>query len=321
MYPIEVAKTEAGLAALWPAWEALWRRTPAALPFVAPAWLRPWWHCFGTGCPVVAFAQGPLGLTGLLPLYRFDNKLLPMGVGCSDYFDVLLAPDAPADMPSRLVAAALEAGNVRRCDLPELPRHARLLQAGTPPGWDDSTWCGSPCPVLALMPEPAVPKGRRRDLRQARHRAERAGGWCIEQADPVSLPELLDTLVTLHTRRWRTCREPGIFADPHALAFHQEAAPLLLTQAMLRLEALRLRGLIAAINYALRARNRIYFYIGGFDPGAAFESPGTILLGHMLEEAVLEGCDEAHFLRGNEGYKLAWGGVEHRNTGRSFVRA
>jgi CelD/BcsL family acetyltransferase involved in cellulose biosynthesis len=320
MYAIGVVTTEAGLAALWPAWQALWQRVPHAWPFTAPAWLHPWWRAFGTGCPVIAFAHDRLGLTGLLPLYRLGDKLLPMGVGCSDYFDALLAPEAPSDLSSRLLAAALEAVEAPRCDLPELPPNARLLCAETPPGWQDHTWDASPCPVLKLLPEPAIPKRTRRDLRQARHRAERAGGWCVEQADAARLPDLLDELVILHTRRWRSCGEPGVFADPQARFFHQQAAPLLLRQGVLRLQAIRLCGRIAAVNHALLMEGRICFYLAGFDPGAAFESPGTILLGHMLEEAAREGRSEAHFLRGNEAYKFSWGGVERRNTGRSFVR-
>jgi CelD/BcsL family acetyltransferase involved in cellulose biosynthesis len=89
----------------------------------------------------------------------------------------------------------------------------------------------------------------------------------------------------------------------------------------LRLEVLRLRGRIAAVNYSMVAGAGIFFYLTGLDMAAGFESPGTILLGHMLEQAASEGLREAHFLRGDEAYKRAWGAVERRNLGRSIVRA
>jgi CelD/BcsL family acetyltransferase involved in cellulose biosynthesis len=315
-----VVTEEADLAGLWRDWETLWRRAPSAWPFTAPGWLRPWWHAFGTGRPVVATLCGPLGLTGLLPLYRLGDKLLPMGIGISDHFDVLLAPEAPADAPAVLLAEAMVAAGAPRCDLPELPEGACLLQAQAPEGWRSEAWPGPPCPVLRLQPEPAIPKGMRRDLRQARHRADRAGGWSVQRADANTLPALLDQLAALHGARWQARGEPGVLVDPRVLAFHREAAPLLLEAGMLRLETLRLNGRIAAVIHALLTPDRICFYLAGFDPVSRFESPGTLLLGHMIEEAAREGRRQAHFLRGGEAYKYAWGGLDSRNTGRGFVR-
>ena len=321
MQAIGVITDDSELAAIWAAWETLWRRIPDVWPFSAPAWLRPWWDAFGNGQPVVALMHGAFGLIGLLPLYRLGDKLLPMGVGISDYFDVLLAPEAPMHATSSLLAAALRAGEAQRCDLPELPRCAQLLRASAPAGWHDDRWASSPCPVLPLQPEPAIPKGRRRDLRQARHRADRAGGWGVQCADRTSLDELLGALVALHTKCWQARRQCGVLADPRVLAFHRAAAPLLLRSGLLRMQALRLRGRIAAVAYAMLAPDQIFFYLTGYDPDAAFESPGTILLGHMLEQAAAEGRREAHFLRGDEPYKFAWGGVERRNAGRSLFSA
>src|SRR5437870_2272468 len=100
MHTIGVVTNDSEIAAIWPEWEALWRRVPGAWPFSAPAWLRPWWDAFGTGRPVVALMRGSCGLTGVLPLYRLEDKLLPIGVGISDYFDVLLTPEAPTDAAS-----------------------------------------------------------------------------------------------------------------------------------------------------------------------------------------------------------------------------
>jgi CelD/BcsL family acetyltransferase involved in cellulose biosynthesis len=112
-----------------------------------------------------------------------------------------------------------------------------------------------------------------------------------------------------------------VLADPAVLAFHHESAPALLRAGLLRLEALHLRGRIAAVIHALLSPGRIHFYLNGFDPACGFESPGTILLGHMIETAWREGRREAHFLRGNERYKYAWGGIDRYNQGRSFLRA
>jgi CelD/BcsL family acetyltransferase involved in cellulose biosynthesis len=41
----------------------------------------------------------------------------------------------------------------------------------------------------------------------------------------------------------------------------------------------------------------------------------------MIEEAAREGRREADFLRGNERYKYAWGGIDRPNTGLTLTRA
>ncbi|MGE0372608.1 MAG: GNAT family N-acetyltransferase [Gammaproteobacteria bacterium] len=317
----DVVADDAGLAALWPDWASLWRSAPGASPFLSPAWLRPWWNVFGNGRPVVAGLRRAGRLLGLLPLYRLEGKLLPIGVGISDYHDALIAPDAPPDTASRLLAAALHATDAERCDLPDLPEGAWLRDVAAPPGWAARDWACLPCPVLSLVPEPAIPKTMRRDIRQARHRAERAGGWSVQRADAAGFPALLDALIRLHQARWTGRGEEGVLADPRVQDFHRAAGPALLEDGLLRLEALHLRGRIAAVTYALLAERRICFYLGGFDPALGFESPGTILMAHMIEEAAREGRQEADFLRGGERYKYAWGGVDRMNLGRSFVRA
>ena len=102
-------------------------------------------------------------------------------------------------------------------------------------------------------------------------------------------------------------------ADPRVLSFHADAGPLLLEAGLLRLQVLRLGDAIAAAVLALLGPGRILFYLSGYDAARAYESPGTLLVGAMLEEAVREGRREAHFLRGGEAYKYAWGAVDRPN--------
>jgi len=317
---VDLVTDDAGLAALWSEWNALWRRCPSAPAFLAPAWLRSWWAIFGTSRPLVAVLRADGRVTGLLPLYHLDAKLLPMGVGISDAFDALLDPEAPPDAASHLMTAALRATEAIRCDLPELPEGAYLRNVASPEGWQVQEHSGPPCPVLSLAPCPSIPKSMRRDIRQARHRAERAGGWSVQRADAASFPDLLDKLIRLHQACWTGRGEAGALADPRVQAFHRSAGPDLLEAGLLRLEALHLRGRIAAAAYALLTPGRIAFYLGGFDPAVAYESPGTVLLAHMIEGAADEGRGEADFLRGGEAYKYAWGAQDRMNLSRSFAR-
>jgi CelD/BcsL family acetyltransferase involved in cellulose biosynthesis len=329
---IEIAATEGALRALAPEWEALFGRVPDALPFQSPAWLRPWWDGFGTGRPRVAFLRSEDGLlTGLLPLYVLDEpperKLLLIGAGTTDYLDLLLDPDAPADAPGRLLAAALAAAErdgVTVCDLTCLPPGSPLRDVPAPSGWREAARWGEPCAVLTLPDaatglEAVVRKGKRRDLRLARNRAARAGGWSIETATPDTLAAFVEAMIGLHQERWRDTGS-GIFSDPRVGAFHRAAAPGLFARGMLRIDALRCGGSLAAAYYVLLDRaGRMLFYLSGYDRAHARESPGTILLGAMIEQAMRERCRELHFLRGGESYKYDWGAVELTTLARRLV--
>lgn len=317
---IDVITDDANLERLWADWTLLWDVTGSASPFVSPMWLRPWWRQFGTAQPVVAVAHTGSRLCGILPLYRLDNVVLPLGVGISDDFDALLAPNADAGTLDALLSATVGRFPDARFDFPELRGGAALRTVAAPPGWQVREWDSSPRPVLALQPTPALPKSIQRDLRQAQHRANRIGGWRIDYVDATDFAAGFATLGHLHGLRWQERGENGVLQDPRVRRFHLDAGPQLVAAGLACLAILHLRDQAAAAIYSLFEPRRMLFYLSGFDPAFRFESPGTILLGHLIQAAFEAGRTEADFLRGGERYKYAWGGRDQFNQGRSFVR-
>jgi CelD/BcsL family acetyltransferase involved in cellulose biosynthesis len=323
-----VLHNDADLLALAPEWDALWHRAPGAAPFASPRWLLPWWRQWGAdrgpGRPRVATLRRDDGcLAAVLPLYVLDEpegaKLLPMGAGTGDYLDALAEPGV--DLAPLLAAALAASPDVAACDLIEIPANGRLLGVTAPPGWQAEWRTDSACPVLAPGDDLAnVPANTRRKLRMARHRAERAGGYSVETATAETLPTLFAELARLHGARWEAAGEAGVLADRRVLAFHAEAQPGLLDAGLLRLLALRLGGRVAAAFLQLVQPGRVLFYLAGFDASLAYHSPGTLLLGWALEQAAAEGR-EAHFLRGAESYKFAWGAEDQPNRACRLVRA
>lgn len=306
---IAVLDTDADLEALAPEWESLWSVLPDATPFQSPRWLLPWWRQFGTGIPRVAVERRDGALVGLLPLYVLpeEGKLLPIGAGTTDYLDAI-------GDPGPLLPAVLEracADGIGACDLFDIPPGSRLLRLDDPPDWHVERCPGIACPILTF---PQIPARIRRKLRMNRHRAERGGGWAVETASDRTVQAFLDELIRLHQGRWTAQGEEGVLASDKVLAFHRDAAPGLLEAGLLRLQILRIAGEVAAAILALLGPGRIFFYLSGFDERHAFVSPGTLLLGAMLEQAMQEGRTEAHFLRGREAYKYAWGGVDRLNA-------
>src|SRR3546814_5250647 len=102
---------------------------------------------------------------------------MPVGIGISDYLDILVDP-------AFAMAAVLDifAGFARRrdrwdlCEFPGLRPGSPLLTP-PPPGWRAKTAQEDVCPVLELPPRLedlpcAVPRITLRNLKQARRRAE-----------------------------------------------------------------------------------------------------------------------------------------------------
>lgn len=316
---IEEITTPDGLRAVRHEWSEIWERCLTASPFQTPEWLLPWWNHFQPGelwC--LALRQGER-LVGLVPLFVPRKEMSGrsgvqlVGVGASDYLDVLVEP-----MVARPALDAVWTHLASRSErwmlgeFPDLPAASPLLARQTPPGLDVSWRAGEVCPVLGLPDKVAdlasvVPRRQWQKLQYYRRRAAREAEVSVERADAASLDSMLDELFRLHRARWRLRNSPGVLADEAVQRFHRDVTHGFLPRGMLRLYVLRLGGRVVASLYGFACRGRTYYYLGGFDPDVRGLSPGMLLIGHAIEEAVREGAHEFDFLRGREAYKYDWG--------------
>ncbi len=326
MIAIAPISDDQSFARLRPEWEALWQRDPAATPFQSPVWLFAWWRFFGSPEPLVLTARDGGELVGILPLYLLRDpgcrKLLPVGVGLSDYIDAVIDPAAPA-AASRFMAAIGEISGWDECWLPDLTLDGVLARAAAPSGLMESAAAAAPCPVLRLPRDPGrlgevVPGKTLRDLRQARTRAAAQGGLAIETIAEDRLDAAMDDLLRLHEQRWRARGEQGLCTDPRVQGFHRAAAAGLLAAGMLRLYRLWIGGVVGAVYYGFAAKGRAYAYLGGFDPAQPRLSPGMQIIAHAIERAVAEGAASFDFLRGAEAYKYSLGRRRSRQNFPAF---
>lgn len=314
----------AALAALEPEWWDLWRRCPAATPFQSPAWAIPWWNAFAPGRLAAVAVRLGGRLAAFAPVYRedgpFGRRLLPVGIGAGDYLDVLVQAEG-ADAAARELVRAVDGlvPDWESWELEELGQGAAAADLSPLPGWKDHSGRQSASPVLVLDAEEPVPAGKRRKLRMAGNRVARRGGEVVD-VGPDDLRSFMDDLVRLHGARWTSHGEGGAFAFEAVEQFHRSALPALAAAGLARLWTLRIEGRVVGAYYGLHHGRRAYAYLGGFDPDFAFESPGTVLVGHAIDAARREGATEFHFLRGQEAYKYEWGAVDRWNTRRSFKR-
>jgi CelD/BcsL family acetyltransferase involved in cellulose biosynthesis len=77
---------------------------------------------------------------------------------------------------------------------------------------------------------------------------------------------------------------------------------------------------IVASLYLFGHRRCAYFYLAGFDPRFKAFSPGMLLIGHAIEDTILEQAEEFDFLRGRESYKYRWGAMDRPTFRRIFWR-
>jgi CelD/BcsL family acetyltransferase involved in cellulose biosynthesis len=101
-----------------------------------------------------------------------------------------------------------------------------------------------------------------------------------------------------------------MLAGQRLQAFHREVASGFEKLGILRLYRLVLNEKPAAVIYAFTHRKHTYAYLSGFDPALSKLSPGTVLLAHVVEQAIAEGVHTFDFLRNPEPYKYKWAATD-----------
>jgi CelD/BcsL family acetyltransferase involved in cellulose biosynthesis len=309
-------------------WAELWRRDGRASIFQHPAWLIPWCQPFHVTRPwLLQVRRGPrlVGVAPLLVYPRGSERVLTlMGAGISDDQDVVVEPTERAVVLAalwRYLAEHADAWDV--CELENLRADSPLLDLP-----DESAWSAQPAerqavrPVLHIGPaatslDAVAPAHLVKEVRYLRRRAARDGmPVSVEQAIPATFQRLFGELVRLHRLRWNQRGQAGMLS-PELEAFHRAAARRLLEERALRLYALSLGDQVAGVFYGYSAHGRTIYYLGGFDPGFARFSPGTLVVAHAIEHALATDRARAFdFLRGAEAYKYAWGAVDEPVYGR-----
>jgi CelD/BcsL family acetyltransferase involved in cellulose biosynthesis len=253
-------------------------------------------------------------LVGVAPLYVYRESLgqprrvFLMGTGNSDYLDVMFHPDFHSACSQVLISELQAQSNLwDQCEFQQLRPSSPLLRAlkeicPASLALEDQ----EPCPALDLHSPDTSHKMHKR-ANYYRQRLEKEGAFSIEEATPRSFDETFDALERLHQDRWRERGFCGVLGENRDRQFHRATARAFLSASMLRLYAARFNGNLIAVLYAFSHRKRTYFYLTGFDPEYRRFSIGTIILGHAIDKARIEGSDVFDFIRGQEPYKYRWG--------------
>jgi CelD/BcsL family acetyltransferase involved in cellulose biosynthesis len=326
---VDELTTLADLEALRAPWQELLRRCPRATPFQAPEWILTW--CRRFRCQVIwALAvRGGERLLALAPWLIYRNEsgrrvVAFLAGGLSDYHDVLIDPEF-----TDLAASALSDHLQRRsalwdlCDFEALAPSAAWRAIAPPADWVERESEADECPRLVLDGAGAladlVPSHQLARYRRYRRRLERRATVDCRLAQVGECEVALSELVRLHTARWQAVDPLGTMTAQTA-TFHVDAAGELARAGYLRLYSLAANRSTIATLYGFVFRRTLYCYLQGIDPQHAEMSPGTILLGMVLEHALGEGIAVVDMLRGSEAYKRAWGARGPRNARKQWMR-
>lgn len=331
---IEVLSSAEAFAELAPVWNRLHAEATLASVFNSWIWQFHWWQVYGRNQPLrLLVAWEGDAVVGILPLYVQRLRVLGMpvrllrfvGTGGDTHPDDL----GPVLEPSRARAVAHELARaalaLRDADLllftdlpPDCPLRAAIESAARLAGRSLHTGLSERIAFIRLPRSwddylRALSGHRRARIRYARRRLAAADGRFFVWDDPGRVDAAFDRLAELHRRRWAPLGGSESFASPEYLELHRRVMKACLPRGWLRLYCMQIRGEIAAMIYAYRFRNGIYWMQSGFDPAHARLEPGNVLLGYAFEHAIGEGDSVFDFLRGDHGYKdqLA---TDHRET-------
>jgi CelD/BcsL family acetyltransferase involved in cellulose biosynthesis len=337
---LTVVRTARQLEALAPHWERLHAEARVASIFNAWCWQSTWWRLYGRDRELhVLVATRDESVVGILPLYVDRSKYfgLPvrvlrlLGDGGDTHPDdlgPLLALGNEAAVGSALAAAMLRSPAFDIALLSDIDGESAFPAALLAEAGRAQLSCSvvrSQRIVYARLPRTwsafvaSVSAHRRTQIRRKRAKLERAQPTrFFVWSDGERLADAARQLAELHRSRWGG--QSASFASPQYVELHLSAMRDALPRDRLRLYCLQVAGVIAAMLYAYRFRNRIFLVQAGFNPAYARWSPGDVLLGHAIEHAIGEGCEIVDFLRGEHDYKARIAGEQRETVCASAFR-
>ncbi len=125
-----------------------------------------------------------------------------------------------------------------------------------------------------------------------------------ENRDEVSVR--MDHFIEQHQNRWSQRQRPGAFYSDAFCAFHKKVSERFFEKGYLKLYYLELNQKPVASYYLFNYNNAVLFYLSGFDPVYSRYSPGAVLMGRVIRDAIYQGMDEFDFMRGESDYKFKW---------------
>lgn len=311
---LEIVTSPERLAALAPAWTALWRRVDG-LVFQSHGWVSAWWrtdHNIERRALLIGLVWVGGALKAVLPLATVRRKgvrLLEWAAkDHSDYGDILVAPDCdPAALAAiwrRVLAeGAFDMAYLNRL-LPDAAVRPLLTAARFRPNHRSELnfRVAGPWRTGAEWFE-AQSKKTRQNYRRSCKFLEEAGAvrFRLLGADEPLAPIL--ARVAMLKRKWMAERghESDLF-DRDSTSLEALVA-VLAELGILRIFVLECAGTVIAVSINFVQRNRMMAFVTTYDSDFERGSPGTVLMMDYIQWSIDQGLEMVDFLCGGEDFK------------------
>jgi CelD/BcsL family acetyltransferase involved in cellulose biosynthesis/RimJ/RimL family protein N-acetyltransferase len=325
----EIVRDFTRFEALAEHWERLRRTGRRPEIFGSFAFARAHWRAFGHErrlCVAVVFEE--YAPVGILPLAAQRRILRFLCAPDADYNDFLAAADAPAEILAMALRTLTAADGWDRCILENVPEDSNLVAAvAALPAELQSRLVPigrSTCPALVLDGDGAAQLGKtlansrnRQTLRRLGHKGELRLRH-LEDGDEIR--RYLPAFFRQHMQRWAMAGFETQFTDPAQRAFFaaliEELGPK-----RARFAVLELSGRLVACHFGFEADSKYVFYKPTFDVDLWDDSPGTVLLLLLLDDARRRGLREFDFAVGGEWYKSRFANTMRSNQAFALYRS
>lgn len=318
------------LEELEPLWDNLVADYPLASIFCTWEWLTSWWQSFGNrrNLLVLALFDSASHLLGLAPLSistepflgPFSLRLLRLmgdGSGDSDNLDFPVRPGFEEIFSGRILEYLEDQRHqwdVSQLNtMPSESPVARLLaNALEEPRWTSFESFRN-CSAVPLPPnwdeylQHLSSEDQNNLVRYGRRLHKRYSVRIYRCLSEDELPVCLEALFRLHQSRWQRVGEAGTFSSAARRELYTDLSRRLLARNELELWVAELNGGTAAVQFAMRHKDKVYQLQEGYDPEHASDRVGFVLRGAVLKQLISEGIRVYDFLGGEDAFKERWG--------------
>jgi len=291
------------------AWNAMATRGSPGSVFSTHEWSSAWWSTYGRGRLLLIAAERNDEIIAIAPFFIDERMVYLVGAGGSDYLDLIGAPDR------HTVSALLERAFAAEPDLLGMQMHlvpdssstgSSLSEAAAALGitlYDEGDLVA---PRLDLASDPTIVEAalRKKSLVRHENHFRRTGELrTVHSRDSEEILEQLDPFFEQHVERWSGTPNPSLFTEDAHRRFYRTLVEEARDAGWLRFTRVEWDGRPIAFHLGFCHDGTYLWYKPSFAIDLARNSPGEVLLKHLLHAAVEEGAATFDFGIGDETFK------------------
>jgi CelD/BcsL family acetyltransferase involved in cellulose biosynthesis len=304
-------------------WNDLLAKSDCNSAFLTWEWLLTWWRHFGKGRElVILLAQEDEDIIAAAPLMysNYDltafkiKKMEFLGTEHTDYRNFVLTRRKVECMKSFMNHIYnLNWDFLHLKQIPETASSVLSLSRICDKNFLESrrvSGCSFYIPLCASVDEFWKKQAgtHRHNIRRRLRRLKENFDISYERCNSInSLPQAIDTLINLHQKRWALVGEEGSFrSDLRFAGFLLDVSKAFVENGRLHFSFMKANAEPVSAAICFEYNNTFYYYHSGYDPSYSRFGVGSLLIAHLIEEAIHDGMSMFDFLNGAEAYKRNW---------------